>query len=96
MLTADFRLAPVLSITVETSNQLFYFLINLWAFSDINCWSRCGSSPSHWGFEAVPSKIDEVLNGSNSPLEAAPAVFANNDSFSCSLRGWNVRSASKA
>jgi len=29
MLTVDFRLAPVLSITVETSSQLFYFLMGL-------------------------------------------------------------------
>ncbi len=38
---------------------------------------RCGSSPNQSGFWAVLSKIDEVLNGSNPPREAASAVFAN-------------------
>lgn len=43
---------------------------------DINCWMRCGSSPNQSGFWAVLSKIDEVLNGSYSPRDAASAVFA--------------------
>jgi hypothetical protein len=51
---------------------------------------RCGSSPSHAGFCAVPSKIEEVLKGSNSPCAAALAVFASNAVNSVSLKGWNV------
>ena len=34
----------------------------------ITCCTRSGSSPSHSGFCAVPSKIDVVLNSSNSPV----------------------------
>src|SRR5688500_9924534 len=56
-------------------------------YSGINCCRRCGSSPSHSGFWAVPSKIDEVLNGSNSPRDAACAVFASRDFISWSLIG---------
>jgi hypothetical protein len=58
--------------------------------------SRCGSSPSHAGFCAVPSKMDEVLKGSNSPRAAAAAVFDSNAVNSVWLKGRNVRAASHA
>lgn len=74
-----------------------------WYYADINCWMRCGSSPSQSGFWAVLSKIDEVLKGSNSPRDAASAVFAKSDVYdglclrTCSsFIGWNVCTASKA
>src|ERR1700676_4975484 len=57
---------------------------------------RCGSAPSHAGFCAVPSKMDEVLKGSNSPCAAALAVFDSNAVNSVSLNGRNVRAASQA
>jgi len=40
-------------------------------------------------------KIDEVLNGSNSPRDAASAVFASDRTCS-SFIGWNVRTAANA
>ena len=58
--------------------------------------SRCGSSPSHAGFCAVPSKMDEVLKGSNSPRAAAVAVLDSNAVNSGSVKGRNVRAASQA
>src|SRR6058998_518052 len=60
-------------------------------------WRTCsGSSPSHSGVVAVPSKSDVVLNGSNFPVAAAAAVFARSGCSSASLIGWNVRTASNA
>jgi len=44
----------------------------------------------------VPSKIDVVLNSSNSPRDAAFAVFASNDFTWALLIGWKVRAASNA
>src|SRR3984893_13903830 len=58
--------------------------------------SRRGSSPSHAGCCAVPSKMDEVLKGSNSPRAAALAVLDINAVNSGSLKGRNVRAASQA
>jgi len=55
---------------------------------------RCGSFPSQSGFWAVLSKIDEVLNGSNSPRDADKAVFAKSDRTRGSFIGWNVHAAS--
>ena len=52
---------------------------------------RRGSSPSQAGFVAVESKIDVVLNSSNSPRAAAGFVFARSASTSASLIGLNVR-----
>ena len=46
-----------------------------------------GSSPSHCGFSAVPSKIEDVLNGSKPPVAAASRVFASNASRSSLLSG---------
>src|SRR5439155_1609115 len=62
----------------------------------MSCCSRCGSSPSHAGFCAVPSKMDEVLKGSNSPSAAAVAVLDSSAGNSGSLKGRNVRAASHA
>src|SRR2546422_7740817 len=62
----------------------------------MSCCSRCGSSPSHAGFCAVPSKMDEVLKGSNSPRAAALAVLDSNVVNSGSLKGRNVLAASQA
>jgi hypothetical protein len=42
----------------------------------------------------VLSKIDEVLNGSNSPRDADKAVFAKSDRTRGSFIGWNVHAAS--
>jgi hypothetical protein len=58
--------------------------------------SRRGSSPSHDGFCAVPSKMDDVLKGSNSPRAAAVAVLDSNAVNSVSLKGRNVTAASHA
>ena len=63
-------------------------------FDGMRCCSRCGSSPSHAGFFAVPSKMDEVLKGSNSPRAAAVTVLDSNAVNSGSLKGRNVRAAS--
>src|SRR5258708_1560844 len=71
----------------EISSQLVYGMRSC---------SRCGSSPSHAGFCAVPPKMDEVLKGSNSPRAAAVAVLDNNAVNSESLKGLNVRAASQA
>src|SRR5450759_3724719 len=61
------------------------------AHSGISFRTRDGSSPSHSGCVAVESKIDVVLNNSNSPREAAPAVFARS-ALTCDLLiGLNVR-----
>src|SRR5947209_1505830 len=68
----------------EISSQLVYGMRSC---------SRCGSSPSHAGFCAVPSKMDEVLKGSNSPRAAAVAVLDSNAVNSGSLKGRNVRAA---
>jgi hypothetical protein len=51
-------------------------------YSSINCCNRCGSSPNHFGFVAVVSKSEVVLNGSNAPAAAAAAVLAKIDSLS--------------
>ena len=66
------------------------------AYLGISRCRRCGSSPSHSGFWAVPSNMDVVLNGSKSPRAAASAVFDNKDRTSSSLIGRNVRAASHA
>src|SRR5438128_6437002 len=71
----------------EISSQLVYGMRSC---------SRCGSSPSHAGFCAVPSKMDEVLKGSNSPRAAAVAVLDSNAVNSGSLKGRNVRAAPQA
>jgi ketosteroid isomerase-like protein len=52
-----------------------------------SCWTSGGSSPSHSGCCAVPSKIEVVLNGSNRPFTAAADVFATNVSSSSWLSG---------
>jgi putative transposase len=45
-------------------------------YSSISRCRRSGSSPSHLGLAVVASKIDEVLNSSNSPRAAAGALLA--------------------
>ena len=57
----------------------------------MSCCSRCGSSPSHAGFCAVPSKMDEVLKGSNSPCAAAVVVLDSSAVNAGSLNGRNER-----
>src|SRR5664280_908364 len=88
---------------VRTYNQGFHvssvFVARLFlpsAYFGISCCRRCGSSPSHSGFWAVPSNMDVVLNGSKSPRAAASAVFDSKDRTSSSLIGRNVRTASHA
>src|SRR5258705_6830492 len=62
----------------EISSQLVYGMRSC---------SRCGSSPSHAGFCAVPSKMDEVLKGSNSPPAAGGAVLGSKAGNSGLLKG---------
>src|SRR5439155_24423668 len=45
------------------------------AYAGISSRIAGGSSPSHSGFSAVPSNIDDVLKGSNLPFAAAARVF---------------------
>src|SRR5439155_23775894 len=81
---------------LDLHHTLGYLLINVNRRYGTR-WRTCsGSSPSHSGLPAVPSKIDVVLNGSNFPVAAAAADLASNGSSSASLIGRNVRTASKA
>ncbi len=66
------------------------------SYFGINCCRRCGSSPIHSGYRAVPSNFDVVLNGSNSPRTAAVAVFDSKECTSSSIIGINVRTVSHA
>ncbi|MDZ8257407.1 hypothetical protein [Nostoc sp. ChiQUE01b] len=42
--------------------------------ADINCWMRCGYSPSQSGFWAVLSKIDEVISRAKECQSLSPDI----------------------
>jgi len=62
----------------------------------ITCCTRCRSSPSHFGFRAVPSNTDVVLNNSNSPRDAAFGVLARIAFTWALVIGRKLRAASNA
>ena len=65
-------------------------------YAGITCCTRWGSSPSHFGFRAVPSNTDVVLNNSNSPRDAAFAVLARIAFAWALVIGRKLRAASNA
>lgn len=82
-----------MNIAIVSAYLIVYGKWNLRSLSGINCCTRCGSSPSHCGFWAVPSKFDVVLNGSNSPRAAASDIYLLSSGL---LRGQGSRMTEKS